>query len=632
VEALYTFPVPKGASVSNFSMWIGGKEMVGEVLEKQRAREIYDSYKQQRRDPGLLEQVDYKTFEMRIFPIGPDAEQRVEITYYQELSFDNDWATYVYPLATVSKAGADNKVNGRFAFSLEARSEVPIAAMESPSHGDEFIVVNHSDQYRQASLEAGGGDLNKDVVICYQAKRPRTGFDLIVSKPPKEDGYFCLTLTAGEELAGTVTGMDYVFVVDISGSMANDSKLALSRNSVDAFINSLGSEDRFEIITFNVAANTLFGQLTEAGEPSVAQAVEFLNSQKARGGTVLNPAITTAYKYGNPDRPLNVVILSDGMSEQRERAELLGLIRQKPSNAKVFCIGVGNEVDRQLLTQLAEDAGGLAAFISGGDNFARQAQAFRQKLTHPVASNLKINFDGGKVYDLEPQQLPNLYFGLPVRLYGRYRGEGQVTVTVDAEIDGQAHTYSFDMQVPGNEGGSPEIERMWAWHKVDRLLKEVDRTGSRDSVIDEIVRLGEGYSIATEYTSFLVLENDGEYQRWKIDRKNALRIERDRRTQENLRAQLDSIRDKASANLGPVEPEAAKPQQLAKTQLNRVVGQPNTAQNPVVPRTINPPRRDTGWDIDLGGGGAIDPISGSAILGLAAFAALAGRKKNRKAR
>lgn len=34
VEALYSFPVPKGASVSNFSMWIGGKEMIGEVLEK----------------------------------------------------------------------------------------------------------------------------------------------------------------------------------------------------------------------------------------------------------------------------------------------------------------------------------------------------------------------------------------------------------------------------------------------------------------------------------------------------------------------------------------------------------------------------------------------------------------------
>src|SRR5690349_7920653 len=48
VEALYAFPVPKGASVSNFSMWIAGKEMVGEVLEKKRAREIYNSYKQVR--------------------------------------------------------------------------------------------------------------------------------------------------------------------------------------------------------------------------------------------------------------------------------------------------------------------------------------------------------------------------------------------------------------------------------------------------------------------------------------------------------------------------------------------------------------------------------------------------------
>src|SRR5207253_4767643 len=85
VEALYTFPVPKGASVANFSMWIGGKEMVGEVLEKQRAREVYNSYKQTRRDPGLLEQVNYRTFEMRIFPIAPRGEQRVRITYYQEL-------------------------------------------------------------------------------------------------------------------------------------------------------------------------------------------------------------------------------------------------------------------------------------------------------------------------------------------------------------------------------------------------------------------------------------------------------------------------------------------------------------------------------------------------------------------
>src|SRR6059036_4234987 len=103
VEALYTFPVPRGASVANFSMWINGKEIVGEVLEKQRAREIYNSYKQMRRDPGLLEQTDFRTFEMRIFPIGPEADQKVQITYYQELDYDHDTATYIYPLATATR-------------------------------------------------------------------------------------------------------------------------------------------------------------------------------------------------------------------------------------------------------------------------------------------------------------------------------------------------------------------------------------------------------------------------------------------------------------------------------------------------------------------------------------------------
>src|SRR6056297_238598 len=134
VEALYTFPVPREASVSNFSMWINGKEMIGEVVEKQRARQIYDSYKEKRRDPGLLEQVDFKQFEMRIFPILAGAEQRVRIEYYQELQLDHDWGTYVYQLATQTAGRPiDTKVQGRFSMNLEVLSEVPIQELRSES-------------------------------------------------------------------------------------------------------------------------------------------------------------------------------------------------------------------------------------------------------------------------------------------------------------------------------------------------------------------------------------------------------------------------------------------------------------------------------------------------------------------
>ncbi len=613
VEALYTFPVPRAASVSNFSMWIGGKEMVGEVLEKEKAREIYNSYKAVRRDPGLLEQTDYKTFEMRIFPIAAGAEQRVQVTYYQELDFDNDWATWVYPLATVSRPGIDSSVKGKFNLTIDVKSEVPIAELASPSHAQQFVIAKHTPHYAQASLEAAGWDLNRDLVLACRIERAKTGLDLIASRPASEDGYFCLTLTAGEELEQARSGMDYVFVVDISGSMANDGKLALSRGSVTSFIDALEPDDRFELIAFNVAPETLFGTLTPAAPEARSQAAGFLEKQQARGGTVLRPAIEAAYRYGDPDRPLNVVVLSDGMTEQQERAELLRMMAQKPTNARVFCVGVGNEVNQPLLRQLAEDAGGLAAFVSQGDDFARQAQAFRRKLMRPVASNIAVELAGADAYDLEPKQLPNLYHGAPVRLYGRYRKAGPVQVTLRAEVEGRPIETKAQLTLPERDDDNPEIERMWAYHRVQRLLGEGDRTGSRKGVLDEVVRLGEGYSIATEYTSFLVLENDAEYKRWSIERRNATRTERDRRKQARLRAELETLRDAGLANLGPNPGDAPKVKEVAM----------NLPQS--VPAVENEPAGEIpvvtgrGFDIELplggGGGGAVDPLT--VVLALA---------------
>ncbi|MEX0718190.1 MAG: VIT and VWA domain-containing protein [Planctomycetaceae bacterium] len=622
VEALYLFPVPKGASVANFSMWIAGKEIVGEVVEKKRAREIYDSYKRVNRDPGLLEQVDFKNFEMRIFPIAARAEQKIQIAYYQELDFDHDCATYVYPLATAPRPGIDARTRGKFGLTMHVKSEVPIVKLESPSHGDEFVVVRHADTYYEASLETDGGDLNRDLVLAYHVARPRTGFDLVTSKEKGRDGYFQLTLTAGDELAEEELGMDYVFLLDISGSMAQDGKLALSRSSIDAFVKELGPRDRFELITFNVAPITLFNGLQPVDASSQAQAVEFLRAQQARGGTVLRPAMATAYKYGDPDRPLNVVVLSDGMTEQSERRELLASIQSRPANARVFCIGVGNDVNRPLLSQLAEDAGGLAAFLSRGDDFERQAQSFRRKLLRPAAANVRIAIEGGGVYDAEPKELPNLYHGMPLRIYGRYRQAGPATIRFAAEINGVPLEQSVTIDLPAADSANPEIERMWASKKVERLLKEADRAGSRESVIDEIVRLGEEYSIVSEYASFIVLENDAEYQRWKIERKNLARTGRDRTQQLRVRTELERLRDKSLADVGPgAEAERSAAQPVADRQ-------PFTTGAPPQPG----PSPSRGLDLDfrpsrVGGGGAFDPLTGGIALALAGLGFAARRRR-----
>jgi Ca-activated chloride channel family protein len=358
VEALYTFPVPKNASVADFTMWIAGKEMVGEVVEKQRAREIYESYKRRGIDPGLLEQVDYKSFEMRIFPIAARAEQRVRLTYYQELDVDHDVCTYTYPLAMRTRQDVDSAVRGRFALTLEAKSEVPLAQMKSSSHNDQFVIVEHASRYHEASMELSGGDLDRDVVISWKLERPQTGIDIITSRQDGEAGYALITLTAGDELEKQDSGMDFVFVSDVSGSMANDGKLVLSQRSVRAFLDALGEQDRFELISFNLGAEALFGKLSAHSEDALERAGRFLEDQVARGATRLRPAIEAAYRYRDADRPLNVVVLSDGMTEERERKQLLQLIAARPSGVRVFCIGVGNDIHRPLLRQIAQDSGG----------------------------------------------------------------------------------------------------------------------------------------------------------------------------------------------------------------------------------------------------------------------------------
>ena len=320
VEALYLFPVPKGASVANFSMWIGGKEMIGEVVEKQRAREIYNSYKQVRRDPGAARAGGLQ--ELRDADLSHSAAGAAESpdhllpgTRFRprlgDLRLSAGDGSPAGPQRARPKASSVSRcTSNRKCPSW--RSKAPAIKTSSSSSSMPRIIARPAWRRRAA-------DLNRDLVLAYQVSRPRTGIDVVTSKTSGEDGYFLLTMTAGKELEAAQHGMDYVFVLDISGSMMDDGKLQLSRDSIDAFVRELGADDRFELITFNVAPQPLFKELRAVNKESQAQAVEFLRAQQARGGTVLRPAMAAAYRYGNPDRPLNVVILSDGLTEPADQ-------------------------------------------------------------------------------------------------------------------------------------------------------------------------------------------------------------------------------------------------------------------------------------------------------------------------
>src|SRR5713101_7567993 len=131
LEATYVFPVPKGASVKKFSMWVDGKEVPGELVEAAKARQIYTSIVQRTLDPGLLEYMGNNLLRLKVFPVPANGDQKIAISYTSIVPSDNGLIEYVYPLKTEGKALSTLE---KFSVKLELKSQHTIQNIYSPSH------------------------------------------------------------------------------------------------------------------------------------------------------------------------------------------------------------------------------------------------------------------------------------------------------------------------------------------------------------------------------------------------------------------------------------------------------------------------------------------------------------------
>lgn len=535
LEALYVFPVPREASVSNFSLWIDGKEVIGEVLERQRAREIYRQVTQvERKDPGLLEQVSHKRFEMRVFPVPAQGTQKIQIAYYQPIDYDSGIGTYVYPLE-MNKEAAGTLLK-EFSVLVDVTSDIPLKRIYSPSHGDAVVSADLKPGRYRASLEQAKGNLDRDFVLVYELERERMGIQMISSRDKGGDGYFMLLVTPGAPFDEPQKQVNVTFVLDTSGSMANENRLSVARQAVVEGLGLLREQDTFNIVAFNIAPTSFAEGPVPANQANRQRAVEFLKRQNPRGSTDLVPALERAFQFQKPDARNAVLLLSDGdATDVDNHAPFLTSLRRQNRQARVFTFGVGNEVNRPLLDRLAVETGGLADYLSNQDEVGRKIRLMQAKLAAPAAENLNVRFDGIDVYDLAPERIPNLYRGQQLVLLGRYKGTGDAKLTITGEFLGKPETLSATLAFPSADLDNPQIQRMWAWRKVDSLTARVREQGESPGLKKEIVDLGTRYSIVTPYTAFLVLENEAEYQRFSIERHNARRIESERTAYQNQR-------------------------------------------------------------------------------------------------
>jgi len=533
LEAIYTFPLPRAAALSELSLWIDGQEVVGEVVEKERAREIVREEKQAGRETALAEKREYIAFDVFVSPVRAGAEVRVRLVYLQPVEIDSGVGRYVYPL---EEGRVDEEmhafwdrqeaVQGRFTFDCTLRSSYPLEDVRTTSP-EKATIVQQDESTWSLSIEGpeGASSLDRDVVVYYRlVENLPARVDLLPYRSGEGPGSFMLVITPGADLGPTSDGVDWTIVLDQSGSMAG--KIAVAADAVARALDQLRAADRFRVITFSNGATTLVGW-QPASEGAIERARERLHAVRTKGGTNMYAGVQAALRGLDSDRPSAIVLVSDGGANVGPTGHRDFLKLLETTDVRVFTFVMGQGANRPLLDRLAEESGGFSMDVSNQDDLYGRILQAKVKLAREAMHGVKVELEGPAVAELAPERLPSAYYGQQIVVFGRYLAPGTATLRVRARISGEERSWKTRIVLPERDETFPEIERLWALARVRDLQERIDDGEDRDELRAAVVDVGTGYSIVTDYTSMVVVREE-RFAELGLDRRNLDRVTRER--------------------------------------------------------------------------------------------------------
>jgi len=502
LEGTYLFPIPEEASISEFSMFVDNEKLEGKVLERDKAKQIYEDIVRQLRDPALLEYIDRDMFKARVYPIPANGEKRIQLKYSEVIKCDSGICHYRYPLE-VEKFSS--KAIESVLITVKLKSNQPIKAIYSPTHK---ISINRINDYEaEISYEEENVKPEKDFDLYYTVSEEDFGLNLLTFKGEK-DGFFMLMLAPKQETGEEdIIAKDMVFVLDTSGSMAGE-KLEQAKNALKFCVNSLNEEDRFNLITFNTNIEEFSQKLMGSNSKNRKRALDFIAGISAGGGTNINDALVRALELiKSEERPNIIIFLTDGKPTVGTTLieKILSNVKESNSGrARIFVFGVGYDVNTHLLDKISGQNSGASEYVKPEEDIEVKVSGFYSKISNPLLSKLKLEFDGIEVKDLYPNELPDLFKGSQLVLFGRYSGSGEANVTLTGMIGREEKSYSYDVNFPGENSENEFIPRLWATRKIGYLMDEIRLHGEEKELVDEVINLSMEYGIITPYTSFLV--------------------------------------------------------------------------------------------------------------------------------
>jgi Ca-activated chloride channel family protein len=548
LEGTYVFPLPPGAHIDKFAMDIDGTMTEAELLSADKARALYEDIVRQMKDPALLEYVGRDAFKVRIFPIEPNSRKRIRISYTQLLKDDSGLVEYIYPLNTEKFSSAPIK---DVSVKVTINGKSPLKSIYCPSHATD--VKRHGETSAVVGYEARDLRPDSDFKVVFSRTPNPLGLDLICSrKAGADEGYFLLLASPGLSAPATVQPKDICFVLDTSGSMAG-AKLDQAKKALRFCLANLNPDDRFEVVRFATEAESQFNALVPADKANLEKAEAAVAAYKPIGGTAIGEALGKALALRKSDdkRPYLVIFLTDGLptiGETREDPLVDEVKKLNSTSTRIFSFGIGNDVNTHLLDRIAAETKAISQYVSDKEDLEVKISSFYGKIKEPVFCNLKLAFTNPdiRVTQLYPNNLPDLFNGDMLVVFGRYAGKGASAAKISGLFNGQPREFAADLSFAEEAPGNHYIPQLWATRRVGWLLDEIRLYGESAELKDEVTKLAREFGIVTPYTAYLILE-DEKKRGVPVALRNMQELEGDSRVYARAASRMKSLHAEAAS-------------------------------------------------------------------------------------
>lgn len=534
IEATYIFPLSDTSAVDEMIMKIGDRTIKGEIKTRAQAAQIYASAKSRGKTAALLDQERANIFTQSVANIPPHATVRINIKYVEYLTYENGNYSFVFPMVVGPRntshaqdaeriappmAGEKTRAGHDISLHVNINSGFDISNIESKLHK---IEIKQAAKTTQVALAKYDSIPNRDFVLNWKAagENIKAGF---LAHKEGNTGFFSLMYLPPQAVQrNEVCPRELVFLVDKSGSQQG-LPMQKCRETMIYALDRMNPNDTFQLIAFDNKTDKLFDKPMPANQENINEAKKWVASLEANGGTNLREAVDEVCRQPAPQNRLRIcALLSDGYIGN-DREVISDIVKYR-GVSRWFTFGTGSSVNRYLINGVAKAGGGESEVVllnSSGDQVAKN---FYEKIASPVLTDIKVEFEGVQVKDVQPSIINDIWAKRPLYLTGKYLNAGTGFVRIRGLRGGKAYEQKLAIRLPERESSNKVLGSVWARMKVDELtqaLNLVSREDSKKEMEQSIESVGLDYHIMTQFTSFVAVDELGQTQK-PSDRKIAV--------------------------------------------------------------------------------------------------------------